>query len=185
MAKETLAQDQAPKTGKPVEIERIVEKIALKGGGTAEVVTELWTTPEGDRYERVTLPNGKITTTKHDTLRFFHGRFQAASAKGDQQIIKVWHKGVARQWKRMEPVIVPSTYLHVCGIANQERFAMVPGEPLKRLAPYNQYGFTIDFSQGRNGEATVEEYEKKLVEGTEKNRQMQLAQSVAATQPAS
>jgi hypothetical protein len=166
---------------KSKKIERIVEKVNLKGGGTAEVITELWTTPDGDRFERVTLANGKQVTTKHAELKYFWGRFQAASGKGDQQIIKVWHKGAARQWKRMELVIVPSTYLHVCGIANQERFSMIPGEPLKRLAPYNQYGFTIDMTCGKQGEATAEEYEKRMAEGTEKNKQLQLSQTMSAS----
>lgn len=142
-------------------------------------VFERWTDKDGQRFERVTygVNNGRqragtTTTTKIEDLVFFYGRFQAASQSSDQQIIKVWYKGHGKMYKRGELVIVPSTHLGVCGIANQERFKMEPGQPLKRLAPYNPYGFTVDFTQGKKGEATPEEYEKRIAEGTEQNKLM-------------
>ena len=140
-------------------------------------VTERWTDSEGQRWEKITygINNGKqragtSTTTKCEELRFFYGRFQAASQTSDQQIVKIWYKGFGKQYKRGELVIVPSTHIGVSGIANLERFKMEPGQPLKRLAPYNPYGFNVDFSLGKNGEATAEEYEKRIVEGTEQNK---------------
>jgi hypothetical protein len=141
-------------------------------------VTERWTDKAGQRWEKVTYgPDshqraGTFTTTKIEELRYFYGRFQAAGQASDQQIVKVWFKGHGKQYKRGELVIVPSTHLGVCGIANQERFKMEPGQPLKKLAPYNPYGFTVDFSQGKSGEATAEEYEQRIDAGTEANRQV-------------
>jgi len=142
-------------------------------------VTEQWTDEDGQRWEKITYgaANGRqragtFTTTKMSELMFFYGRFQAASQASDQQIVKVWYKGHGKQYKRGELVIVPSTHLGVCGIANQERFKMEPGQPLKKLAPYNPYGFTVDFEQGVKGVATQEEYDKRMAEGTEANRQL-------------
>lgn len=150
----------------------------MRDESTGDVI-ERWTDEEGQRWEKVTYgaQNGRqragtFTTTKIAELRFFHGRFQAAGQNSDQQIVKVWYKGHGKQYKRGELVIVPSTHLGVCGIANQERFKMEPGQPLKKLAPYNPYGFTVDLEQGKNGEATAEEYEKRISEGTEANRQL-------------
>lgn len=154
----------------------------IKDESTGNTI-ERWTDKDGQRWEKVTIgthPNperqrqrpGTSTLTKMEELRFFYGRFQAASQQADQQIVKVWYKGTSRQWVRGALVIVPSTFLGVCGIANQERFKMEPGQPLKKLAPYNPYGFAVDFSQGKNGEATAAEYEKRIAEGTEQNRQV-------------
>ena len=140
---------------------------------------ERWTDKDGQRWERVTIGAankrhraGTVTTTKCEDLRYYYGRFQAASQASDQQIVKVWYFGHGKQYKRGELVIVPSTHIGVCGIANQERFKMEPGQPLKRLAPYNPYGFMVDFSQGNKGEATAAEYEKRINEGTEQNKQL-------------
>ena len=144
-------------------------------------VVERWTDKDGQRWEKITYganPNpekqrqrpGTHTTTKVEELMYFWGRFQAAGQASDQQIIKVWYKGHGKQYKRSELVIVPSTHLGVCGIANQERFKMVPGEPLKRLAPYNSYGFTIDFTLGKRGVATQAEYDQRIAEGNEQNK---------------
>lgn len=155
-------------------------------------VTERWTDKDGQRWEKTTIGThsnpekqrqrpGTSTLTKLEDLKFYFGRFQAASQAADQQIVKVWYKGAARQWVRGSLVIVPSTFLGVCGIANQERFKMEPGQPLKKLAPYNPYGFQVDFSQGKNGEATEAEYEKRISEGTEQNRQI-AARGVAVSQ---
>jgi hypothetical protein len=152
-------------------------------------ITERWTDPNGQRYERVTIGGhntkhrpGTVTTTKCEELRYYWGRFQAAGQAGDQQIVKVWYFGHGKQYKRGELVIVPSTHLGVCGIANQERFKMVPGEPLKKLAPYNSYGFTVDFTMGNKGEATAEEYNKRISEGTEQNKQLAARGMVASSQ---
>jgi hypothetical protein len=152
-------------------------------------VLERWTDKDGQRWERVTIgarnakhrPGG-VTTTKCEDLRYFYGRFQAAGQASDQQIVKVWYFGHGKQYKRGELVIVPSTHLGVCGIANQERFKMEPGQPLKKLAPYNPYGFSVDFSQGNKGEATAEEYEKRINEGTEQNKQLAARGMAAGSQ---
>lgn len=174
-------QAQGGNPGKaPVKVERI------KDPNTGDVI-ERWTDDTGHRFEKITYgPNGRQkpgthTTTKIEELRYFYGTFQAAGQPGDQQIVKVWYMGFGKQYKRGELVIVPSTHLGVCGIANQERFKMEPGQPLKRLAPYNAYGFTVDFSQGRNGEATAEEYEQRIKAGTAANMQV-IARGMTAAQ---
>ena len=88
--------------------------------------------------------------------------------------------GVGRQWKRGELVIVPSTYLAVFQTANVDRFKMVPGKPEKKLAPYNGYGFTIDTSMGKSGEATEAEYRERLLTGTIHNQGVLAKQQAAA-----
>ena len=150
---------------------------------------ELWTDKDGQRWERVTIGSankkhraGTVTLTKCEELRFYYGQFQAAGKESDQQIVKVWHFGHGKQYKRGEPVIEPSTHLGVCGIANQERFKMEPGQPLKKLAPYNPYGFMVDFSNGNKGEATADEYERRISEGTEQNKQLAARGMVAGSQ---
>ena len=161
--------------GNPAKAPNKVERI--KDESTGDVI-ERWTDETGQRFEKTIYgPNGRqkagtFTTTKIDELRYFFGRFQAAGQPGDQQIVKVWYKGFGKQYVRGALVIVPSTHLGVCGIANLERFKMEPGQPLKKLAPYNPYGFQVDFSMGRNGEATAEEYEKRIHEGTAANMQV-------------
>jgi hypothetical protein len=171
--------------GTPVKAATKPERIRDESTGD---LTELWTDENGQRWEKVTYganngrqKAGTSTLTKIEELRFFYGRFQAASQASDQQIVKVWFKGHGKQYKRGELVIVPSTHLGVCGIANQERFKMEPGQPLKKLAPYNPYGFNVDFTMGKNGEATAEEYEKRISEGTEMNRQL-AARGVSVSQ---
>lgn len=170
--------------GNPGRAPSKVEKIEDQATGDT---IERWTDETGQRWEKITYgPNGRQkqgthTTTKIEELRYFFGTFQAASQPSDQQIVKVWFKGFGKQYTRGVLVIVPSTHLGVCGIANQERFKMEPGQPLKKLAPYNPYGFTVDFSKGNRGEATAEEYEQRIQAGTEANRQV-IARGMTAAQ---
>ena len=179
-----MAQDNmkaGEKAGEKAQTLRAPEGVeTFKDEATGDV-TERWTDKEGQRWEKTTIGThsnpekqrqrpGTYTLTKCEELRFFYGQFQAASQTADQQIVKVWYRGNSKQFNRGVLVIVPSTILGVCGIANQERFKMEPGMPLKKLAPYNPYGFFVDFTKGRNGEATEAEYEKRISEGTEQNR---------------
>ena len=184
MAAKQLSEQQTgtPPGGKKPEIERFETPIFNREGIKIGMrITERWTENE-QRFEKVTLPNGRHTTTKLDELHYFWGRFQAQGTKADPATVKVWFNGgVGRQYKRGELLIVPTTHLAVCGIANQERFTMMPNEPLKRLTPYNANGFVVDFSHGKNGEATEQEYLKRLHQGTAQNRQTAISQAAKVT----
>ena len=130
--------------------------------------------------ETVIDKRGRMTVTRHAVCKYLWGRFNPVGSSSDQEIVKAWHSGVGRQWKRGELVIVPSTYLNVTQNANVDRFKMVPGKPEKKLAPYNGYGFSIDMTQGKNGEATEQEYIEQLQKGTEHNKGVLAKQQAAA-----
>lgn len=123
---------------------------------------------------------GRLTVTQHAVCKYFWGRFNPVGSPADMEIPKGWVQGVGRQWKRGELVIVPSTYLAVFRNANIDRFKMVPGKPEKKLAPYNGYGFSVDMTMGKNGEATEEEYREQLDKGTAHNQSVLKQQQAAA-----
>ena len=152
-----------------------------KKGREFAVVTETWTDDAtGLKIERETnMRTKRFTLTRHAEVTFWYGTFQTISQKFDDELVKLWHCGAGRQFRRGELVIVPSTYLGVARTAILERFRMEPGKPLKVLAPTTCYNFFIDQTRGKNGQATEAEYQEWLDKGTMETRDAMSKRTIA------
>ena len=74
--------------------------------------------------------------------------------------------GERKHWARGVPTVVPRRFLNVADDAREPRFTMVPGEGMKQLSPLWTKPYEILRNMGKNGQATEEDYNRLLTQGT-------------------
>lgn len=114
--------------------------------------------------------------------RYFWAQFQAKTNKHDPDCVKIKVNGEGMIFSRMRPVIVPLRYLHAADNAQEQRFEMQPGKPMKKRAPVAKYPYQILVDRGNRGEVSEDVFLKTRAEMTQKRREF-LANVAMAQNP--
>lgn len=76
--------------------------------------------------------------------------------------------GLRLSWARLKLCICPKRFIDAANDAQQDKFVQLPGKPRQDLAPEPHDVFTIDYSKGKNGQATEAQYREMRRKGTKR-----------------
>jgi len=99
---------------------------------------------------------------------YWHGQWGGKMKEWHSERVRYEVEGLRLSWPRLVPTIVPKRFISAANDAQQDKFVQVAGRPRQNLAPEPRDIFTIDYSKGKNGQATEAEYREMRRKGTKR-----------------